>query len=204
MRLSQPLDDLFQGKSQIKVLRALDAVPTGIDVSIREVARRADLTHPTASAVLEGLRKQGIVRVRRTLWADEFQVNAQHVVWQHVHTLFRWERKVRDELLALLRDEIRSQAPWVTAAYLFGSAESGEMSPESDLDVAVICPRNKVLRTQRVLEALGEVTYERFGNRVHGIVGSRPIADMARAGQTGYRLWRKAAKGIELLSEEEM
>jgi predicted nucleotidyltransferase len=201
VRFSQPLDDLLVGKSHIKVLRALAGIPAGIDLSIREVARRAGVTHPTASTVLEGLRKQGVVRVRRTLWADEFQVNPEHVLWQRVGALLRWERKTRAELLSFLSKEIRSQAPWVTSAYLFGSASRDDMKPDSDLDVAVICPRAKAKEAKRMLEELGELTIERYGNRVSGIVGTRSIVDLAKPGQPGYRLWKTIAKqGISLLS----
>lgn len=75
------------------------------------------------------------------------------------------------------------------------------MKPDSDLDVAVICPRAKAKEAKRMLEELGELTIERYGNRVSGIVGTRSLADLAKPGQPGYRLWRTIAKqGINLLS----
>src|SRR5690349_11486541 len=122
MRLANPLDDLLEGRSFIRILRALDGLPSGLHASVREIARRAGVSHPTASAVLERLQSQGVVRVRRSLVAHEFRLNDGHVVADHVRQLFRWERGVPDELTSFLAREIRTRAPWVRAAYLFGSA----------------------------------------------------------------------------------
>jgi len=204
MRFAQPLDDAFQSRSYVKVLRALHAIPEGVDVSTREVARRAGVTHPTASGVLEQFRRQGVVRVRRTVWADEYRVNPEHVLWGQVRSLLRWERRVREDLLAFLTSEIVERAPWVTAAYVFGSVARGDMQPDSDIDVALICPRNRTATAKKAMESLGERTVERFGNPVSAVVGSRPIAELSERGRPGYRLWRMIAKeGIRLIPQDE-
>jgi DNA-binding transcriptional ArsR family regulator len=144
MRLSHPLDDLFQNRSHVKVLRALHAVPEGVEVSTREVARRAGITHPTASGVLEDLRTQGVIHVRRTVWADQYRVNPEHVLWQKIRPLLKWERRLPEEVKSFLVDEIRERTPWITNAYLFGSGAGVDNRPDIDIDVAVICPRNRV------------------------------------------------------------
>lgn len=203
MRFAQPLDDLFQSRSYVKVLRALHAIPEGVDMSTREVARRAGVTHPTASGVLESLRRQGIVHVRRTMWADEYRVNPQHVLWGKARSVFGWERRFRDELAAFLVDEIGQRAPWVTAAYLFGSAARDDMQPDSDIDLALICPRNRVASTKKTMASLAEDTVQRYGNRLSAVIGSRPIAELSARGQPGFRLWRTIAKeGIPLIPAE--
>jgi len=200
MRFSHPLDDVFQGRSHVKVLRALDSLPEGLEVSTREVARRAGVSHPTASGVLEALRRQGVVHVRRTPRADEYRVNPEHVLWSKVRPVLRWERQVRDEVVAFLADQIGKTASWVSAAYLFGSAARDDMAPDSDIDIAVICPGNRVSSTERAMEAMAEIAAVRFGNRVSAIVGSRPIAELARAGRSGHGLWSRIAdEGIPLI-----
>lgn len=194
MRLSTPLDDLFQARSHIKVLRALDRLPPGIDFSIREIARRAGVTHPTASAVLESFRKQGIVRVRRTVWADQVQVNPAHSIWKRLRPLLRWERHVRDEIGGFIASQIGDRAPWVTAAYVFGSANRDDMDPDSDIDVALIVPRNEVGHTKTAMSDVADLAADRFGNRVNIVIGSGPIEELAKAGRPGARLWRAIAK----------
>lgn len=204
MRFAEPLDDLLQSRSYVRILRALHGVPEGVDVSTREIARRAGVTHPTAAGVLEQLRRQGIVRVRRTVWADEYRVNPEHELWRQVRPLFRWERRLHKDLLAFLATEIGERTPWVTAAYLFGSAARDDMQPDSDIDVAVICPKNRAASTKKGMESLAEGTAERFGNRLSAVVGTRPIAELSERGQPGYRLWRTIAKeGIRLIPADE-
>ncbi len=200
MRLFQALDDLFKTKSQIRVLRALEALPPGIEASTREVARRAEVSHPTASSALENLRRQGVVQVRRTLWADEYVLNERHALERFIRNAFAMERRLFPDLLEYLAREIRTHGSWISKAYLFGSAARGDMDIDSDLDVAVICPARNTHQAEKVLEGLSAKTAERYGNRVHGIVGTRPIVELARAGQPAYRLWRAIAKeGIAIL-----
>jgi predicted nucleotidyltransferase len=205
MRFSQPLDDLFQGRSHVKVLRALADMPEGLEASTREVGRRAGVSHPTASGVLETLRQQGVVHVRRTARADEYRVNRGHALWDQLAPILRWERHARDEVAAFVADQIADQiagkAPWVSAAYLFGSVVSGDTDPGSDIDVAVICSPARVADTEDAMEAIGERTAERFGNRVNAIVGTRPVGELARGGRSGSGLWKAIAEdGIPLIS----
>ncbi|MGH2554828.1 MAG: nucleotidyltransferase domain-containing protein [Actinomycetota bacterium] len=123
---------------------------------------------------------------------------------RHLRALLAWERRLPEEVASFLAREIRARAPKVTAAFLFGSAARGEMKPDSDLDVAVICPSRNTAQVERALEALGETTVERFGNRVHAVIGTRPITELAQPGRRSYRLWRAIAKeGIDLFASLE-
>src|SRR6266542_1181965 len=139
MRLDRSLDDLFSSPSSVRVLRALVELPSGFGVSTREIARRAGVTHPTASKVLNALLDQGLVSVRRSRLGDEYSLNADHVLAQDVVHLFERERSLHERLLEFLADSIRRNAPGVEEAFLYGSAAWGEMTPRSDLDVAVTC-----------------------------------------------------------------
>lgn len=185
----------------MKVLRALGELPEGLEASVREVARRSGVSHPTASGVLEGLREQGLVRVRRTPRADEYRVNPDHVLWEQLAALFRWEGGVQAELVRFVADEIGDGAPWVSAAYLFGSSVRGDMDPGSDIDIAVICASDRVADTEDALEAVADRAAARFGNRVNAIVGTRPIDELARGGRAGSGLWKAIARaGIPLIT----
>jgi len=204
VRISDPLDDLFHGRSHVRVLRALVGLPKGIDASTREVARRAGLSHPTASSVLDGLRVQGVVHVRRTALADEYRLNLDHVVAEQVRALIRWEKNLPQLVRSFLADSIRETAPWVDAAYLFGSAVREDMKPQSDLDVALLCPARKESQLRAMMEKLGDDTAERFGNRLHAVIGTRSLEELASPGRRGYKLWRTIAReGVPLLPERE-
>ena len=200
MRFSQPLDDLLRSQSHVRVLRALVALPDEIDSSIREIARRAGVTHPTASAALEAFRQQGVVRVRRTLLSDEYRLNQQHGLSDAIRALFELEVQIRIDLIALLANEIASRAPWVAEASLFGSFTRDEMRPDSDLDLALIAPPSKANRLRTIVEDLSTMTVQRFGNPIHVILGRDSIQAMAQPGIKGYRLWKTIAKeGIPVI-----
>ena len=197
MRLAEPLDDLFQSRSHVKVLRALARLPKGIDASIREIARRSGVTHPTASTVLESLRVQGIVVARATLLASEYHLNVDHVLAGRLEELFRWESRIQRDVLGFLADEIGIRAPWTKEAYLFGSAVKGEMRPDSDLDIAIICPPRRAAKLAAIVEELGESASAKFGNRVSAVIGLKPIEELAARGSRAHRLWRQiATEGI--------
>ncbi|MGZ5297100.1 MAG: nucleotidyltransferase domain-containing protein [Actinomycetota bacterium] len=176
------------------MLRALDVLPAEIDSSVREIARRAGVSHPTAASVLEGFRTQGLVVVRRTLFADEYRLNTTHILAKQLHALFAGERRAATELVDTLRTEIGTRAPWVTEAIVFGSFVRSEMRPDSDLDLALICPLGKVVRLMQEMENLSDTTVARFGNPVSAIVGTGSVQEMAQPGRRGYRLWRTTAK----------
>jgi predicted nucleotidyltransferase len=202
MRLDEPLDDLFQNRSHVRVLRALVALPRGIDASIREIARRAGVTHPTASAALESLRAQGLVVGRVTLVASEYRLNESHVLFTSLEALFRLEGRLRQDLFDYLAGEVRTRAPWVQEAFVFGSAAKGEMRPDSDLDVALITRPGKARKLASIVEELGEDTTDLFGNRIHAVIGTEPIEVLAARGQSRFRLWREIAKnGIRIWPE---
>jgi predicted nucleotidyltransferase len=199
VRLDEPLDDLFQNRSHVRVLRALLALPRGIDASIREIARRAGVTHPTASAALESLRAQGLVVGRVTLLASEYRVNDVHVLFPSIKELFGLEGRLRQDLIDYLTHELRARAPWVREAFVFGSAARGEMRPDSDLDVALITTSGKSRKLASIMEELGEDTTDRFGNRIQAVIGTQPIEVLAARGQSRFRLWREIAKnGIRI------
>jgi hypothetical protein len=85
---------------------------------------------------LHRLVGQGIVSSRRAGKADLYSLNRNHLAAPHVAAL----AALRHELLARISGEL---AGWVEApvfAALFGSAATGRMRPDSDIDLLVVRP----------------------------------------------------------------
>jgi predicted nucleotidyltransferase len=203
MRLDRPLDDLFESGSHVRVLRALHELPDGFRASAREVARRAGLSHPTASRVLAALLDQGLVSVTRTPRADAFALNPDHVAIPQLKNLFAWEHGLRDELLSFLRREILARADVVLAAFLFGSVVREEMSASSDIDIAVLCPPDRVDQVSAAMEEVGEAVRARFGNRVSFVVGADSLENLNQPRRTDHRLWQEIAReGIPIIPSQ--
>ncbi len=203
IRLTHPLDDILAGRSHVRVLRALDEVPDGLAVSAREVARRSGLTHPTASSVLSSLIGQGVVLARRAPRSDAFVLNRRHLVVERLGSLFEWERQLVRELLVFLVRVIELEAPWVSAAYLFGSAIRGDMTSASDIDLALVVSNRDHTKTEAAMERGADVVRERFGNRLNIIIGTSPIEQLRRPGRQGHRLWTRIdQEGIAVIDRE--
>lgn len=194
MRLTDPLDDVFRGRSHAPVLRALFGLPEGVDASIREIARRAGVTHPTASGVLERLRAQGLALRHRTPLADGYRINPSHVLAKPLKDLLDAEAAVPGQLEQTLRDLIVDRAPGVREVYVFGSAVDGTMRPDSDIDVAMVCPPRRAPGLTRIIEEISDEVAERFGNRVDVQIGTRSIEELTRPGRSGYRIWQRVSK----------
>ena len=201
MRLVNALDDIFAGRSEVRVLRALDELPDGLAVSARELARRSGLSHPTVSSVLAGLTNQGVVQARRALRGDAFELNRRHSLNEKLRPLFDWERDLLGEFVSFLAEQIPRRAPRVSAAYLFGSAVRGEMTSDSDVDLAVIVlnPAD-ASGTSEALVEVAEAVRSRFGNRLDVTIGSSAIDELQRPRRAGHRLWDTVAQeGIPVI-----
>lgn len=200
MRLQDSLDDAFATRSHVRILRTLFALPDGFAVSARDAARRAGISHPRASAALRAFADQGLLQTRRVPRADLFSLNPTHLLTVRLKDLFAWERRVPDALVSFLRQQIRRNVSYASAAFLFGSAARGTMTPTSDVDLAIICPAGKVDSAVDAMQRVADDVRDRFGNRLSVIVGTPSAAPGRKRERVGYRLWRQVAReGIPLL-----
>lgn len=204
MRFQAPLDDLLRGPSHVRVLRALNGLPVGWSASTREIARRAGLSHPTASKVLTSLLAQGIVVRTRGPRANAFELRRKHTASRQLAALFEWEERLPHELVSYLRTGILSRMPsMVRAAVLFGSAVKGEMTAASDIDVAVLHTKGTTDPVTAAMEEIGEGVRERFGNRLSVVLSDRPLNELQKARSQGFRLWRRILReGMPILDAE--
>ena len=99
MQVSDALDDVLASRGHLRILRALDALPEGLGVSARDLARRAEVAHNRASEVLNDFTGLGLTRVQRAGRADLYQLNRRHVLYEAVHELFGQEAQVQAELV---------------------------------------------------------------------------------------------------------
>lgn len=191
MRLDNPLDDLFRTRSHVRVLRALHELPDGLSVSAREVARRAGVSHPTASEALASLAEQGVVTARRSLRADDFELNGRHLLADQVRRLFESERGLREELIAFLKEAIDAHTDAVEAAFVFGSAARGEMEPRSDIDVALVCHSGAAQDVSSAMREVGDAVRGRFGNELNVVLAAGPLEELTKSYRPGNKLWRR-------------
>jgi predicted nucleotidyltransferase len=188
MRLDLALNDVLRTGSHVRLLRMLDAQTSGVPVSAREAARRAGISHPTASKGLGELTSQGLATVLRIPQTDLYELNREHVLYEPLHMLFERERAVRQELLAVLRKRLAKRLRQGQAAYLFGSAAKGEMNSRSDIDLAIVMPKQKGELGPELSDIEDEIQ-QRFGTRLNVIVGTKELVTTGKRRRAGRELW---------------
>jgi predicted nucleotidyltransferase len=199
MRITEALDDVLASRGHVRVLRALDALPVGLGVSARDLARRAQVAHNRASEVLSSLTQLGLARVQRAGRADLYQLNREHVLYPAMHELFDQETKVQIELQRFLKRRL-AKFDHIREAFIFGSVARGESRAGSDIDLALVMPPSGPTAAEQLeLEQLARVVRERFGSELGLHVSPQPVAYRAE-GRAGRALWRRiAAEGIRLI-----
>lgn len=149
--------------------------------------------------MLSFLTDQGLVSFKRAPRTDLFQLNPAHTVVERLFPIFEWEQSALAELLSFLREWIEKEAAYIEAAILFGSTARETMTATSDIDVAIVCPADRVEDADAVMERIGEAVRERFGNRLNVIF--RPSVGTAREAERRDRLWSQISEeGIPIVS----
>jgi DNA-binding transcriptional ArsR family regulator len=199
MRINEPLDDVLQSRSHVRLLRALYGLPAQVAVSGRDLARRAGLSHPTVSKILASFAQVGLVRVRRTPQAGYYELNRGHVLFEPMRHLFGWEAALPRALAILLGHELARHRVPASHAMLFGSAARGDMTSDSDIDLAVIVPAEAVDEAEAALEVVGDAVRDRYGAHLSVIIGTAPLEQLQRPGSPGHRLWEQiGSEGIRI------
>ena len=200
MRLKAPLDATFATQGHVRVLRALDALPEGLAVSVRDIARRSGMGHPRASQVLADLNAQGLTIRAHAGRADLYKMNRDHVLSSFLRRLFEDERASERELINALSQGLRPAAHVIDEAMLFGSAARGEAGAGSDVDLAVVTRRPNDAVLEKTLAVLATEVKKRFGNDVSVHLSSEPVARRRKARDPSRLLWERIAEaGISVV-----
>lgn len=199
MRIADALDDVLASRGHVRILRALDALPDGLGVSARDLARRAEVVHNRASEVLSALTELGVARVQRAGRADLYQLNRQHVLYPAIHALFDQETKVRAELERFLRGRL-SKLKRVRGAFIFGSVARGDSRAGSDVDLALFIPRSSVTAVEQAqLDEIAREVRDRFGSDL-GVHVSAQALSVRTKERVGRALWRRvASEGVQII-----
>ena len=106
------------------------------EFSVREYSREIGVSPPTASKLLKGFVKDGLLLSREERGFLLFKVNRESFVMRDLSRMY-WGGRL-DDLNILLRDELYSDA-----IVLFGSLSKLEALKKSDIDIAVFSKSKK-------------------------------------------------------------
>jgi predicted nucleotidyltransferase len=130
MHLGDPLADIIPGpRGQLLATLAQLEAP----VTVRALARYADVAPQTALNVVNDLADAGIVSAERAGSAHMITLNRAHILAEPLISLSR----TRARLIQRLTDELATW-PLLAAAWMFGSAARGTGDRESDVDLLLV------------------------------------------------------------------
>ncbi len=155
MKLHHLLDDLFGSKSKVRILRLLFRYSER-EFTEREIARQIGMSQNTVNKTLGDLMKTNAMSYRKIGRANAYIVNKNSVLYPFLHKIFEDEKKIREDLIQLLKD---TASPFLSCT-LFGSFAGEEEGYESDLDLLVIAEDKKAAEAQ--LEELESDLLRRF------------------------------------------
>jgi predicted nucleotidyltransferase len=164
-----PLDDVFGNLAKIRLLRVLFWAEG--EMSGREAARRAQISHVAALRPLTNLTLLGIIIRKTTGRQHLYALNPDNLLVSSIAALFRSERERVDDLFATLQQMLLGASNRIVAAYLIGSAVRGEDRPGSDLDLLVLVKdrRSAGMLTEEIAVGSSGLR-DRFGVTISPIV----------------------------------
>lgn len=130
MDLSQPAADLWPG-ARGRALRTLVALE--VPVSVRALARHAEVSPQAALELVNELAEVGLVHAERAGTAVMVALNREHLAAGPLIALVQ----MRARLISTLQDELSG---WddLAGAWLFGSAARGDGDRSSDVDLVLV------------------------------------------------------------------
>ncbi len=146
------IGDILGQRSRLDVLRCLQACNQ--DLTGREIARRAGLSHQRAHQVLKALVSLGVAERRLAAPAHLFRLNREHwLVKDILRIIFEKETGWLDELLSRITEGLPVS---VVSLILFGSAANGELRGGSDIDLLALTKRGE--DKEKVVEHFGDLS----------------------------------------------
>lgn len=175
--------------------RVLDALLASDGLTIRQVARVADIAPGTSATALERLEEKGIVRSKPVGSALQYWVNNQHYAVPVLRRLVEEGRHLEGKLPGLILSILGSDPRSVIA---FGSTARSGPRAARDLDLLVIAHNEQQLEWWKsAVDDLGEVLELEVGGPLDVLMVAPPSpSDLRRP------FWREVVRdGIVIAGE---
>jgi len=124
------------------------------EISVREYSRENGMSPPTASAMLKGFEKKGLLIKREERGFLFFRVNQESKLMRDLSRIY-WGNKLSGLIKSL-------EADFPKAIVLFGSLSKLEVRKESDIDLAVFGSVKSEIALKKFEKELGRETHIMF------------------------------------------
>lgn len=182
MWLRRPLQDILSSGAKVAVLRVLFTSP--VPFSVREIARRADITPGHASRVLGDLAASGVLTARDHGGAKTYEMcDSQAPIIAALRELF-WAET--DRVHSVI-GQLHGVADSVLSLILYGSEARGDASPGSDTDVLAVVEEDTDKLREALLDKCVELSMEQVTAISLHVVDLEKLADWE---ETVHPLWQ--------------
>jgi predicted nucleotidyltransferase len=167
MQFKNYLDTIFSQPTKVRLLRFL--FETRPEMTGRELARFAKISHMQVYRNLDDLKAHGIVTKKRVGAAYVYALNEKNVLVKEVlNTLFQKEGKLLGDILKAV---LLGKAGDMLSVVVFGSAAKGEERPASDIDIFILTRNESSSNSVNDFLSDAELRFhEQTGNRLSPIV----------------------------------
>jgi predicted nucleotidyltransferase len=169
MALHDYMAEILGSKASVRLLRALVRY-RGKVFTIRELAKAADLSHPQASKVLQGLESRGVVRLQPVGRAHQVSLNDESYILKSViEPLFAAERGTLDSLVSIIRPFFEDER--IVSVAIFGSVARGVEKETSDIDLLIVADDRDVANERAAAATIAALSV--FGHALSPLILDR-------------------------------
>jgi len=137
-------------------------------ISVREYARLIKVSPPTASKILKGYRKQGLLNSEEELRHLFFSANIENKDFIDLSRVY-WREKLREFTTELQKKLVDP------SIVLFGSLAKAEAKKDSDIDIAVFAPDKKEMNVKPYEERLKRKISMYWFTSVYDTLHNKPL-----------------------------
>lgn len=205
MRFHQPLDNILNNATKVRILRFL--CRGGGEWTGRRLASYLSLNPVTAHRALRELYQATVLNFRRVGNSFVYSLRDGHLLVEMLRACFEQEATARQRLSEILQKKLGSvlRRQIITAA-LYGSTARGDERPTSDLDLLIVVSSAEAKpQVEQALERFYDAIITEFGNSPSFYINTvREVRSKFEKGLPVFEnilrdhqiLWGKPLKGI--------
>ncbi|MBU4299204.1 nucleotidyltransferase domain-containing protein [Patescibacteria group bacterium] len=167
MRFNNPLNQIFNKKSKIKILRLLSLFKK--ESSVREISREVGVAPPNVSNALRELEKEGVLFSKKVGRSIIYSLDLNHYLVKNVILpAFNKEKETKKILVNILKAKLNFP---VELIILFGSMARRKEKPDSDIDLLfIISDKSQPRKLEERVSVVNNQIIGYFGNSISPLI----------------------------------
>lgn len=137
MRIHNKLDEILDQPAKVKILRFLFS--SNAEFTGRAVARGSGLSVSHSYEMLQDMRKEGLLNVKRQGNALLYSLRLDNYIVKNIlKPLYQKEKKIYKDIVSIIKTALASEKKGICSMAIFGSVAARAENFTSDIDLLVI------------------------------------------------------------------